>query len=113
MESILTGLRAGVVVVDRDLNVTSWNSKAEDLWGLRGDETKGKSILGLDIGLPVGQLLDNRRASLAGRDDRPEVVLDAVNRRGKPVRVRVTTTPLLGSGQARQGAILLMEATEQ
>ncbi len=32
-ESILTGVRSGVVVIDRDLRVTAWNHRAEDLWG--------------------------------------------------------------------------------
>src|SRR5262249_32301449 len=54
--SILESLRAGVVVLDADLTIESWNSEAEDMWGLRGDEVRGKSFFALDIGLPVSKL---------------------------------------------------------
>jgi two-component system CheB/CheR fusion protein len=36
------------------------------------------------------------------------VTLDAVNRRGKPIRCEVTCTPLTGS-EGLRGAILVME----
>jgi two-component system CheB/CheR fusion protein len=42
MEAILTSLRAGVAVVNREMHVRMWNRRAEDLWGLRprrGDRT--------------------------------------------------------------------------
>ena len=32
LDSILTSLRIGVVVVDRNLSVQIWNRRAEDLW---------------------------------------------------------------------------------
>ena len=53
LEAILTSLRAGVAVVDRDLQVQVWNQRAEDLWGLRRDEAVGQHFLNLDIGLPT------------------------------------------------------------
>src|SRR5262249_25137339 len=56
LESILTGLRSGVAVLDPELRVTVWNNQAEDLWGLRKEEVEGKHFLNLDIGLPVGEL---------------------------------------------------------
>jgi two-component system CheB/CheR fusion protein len=37
------------------------------------------------------------------------VELDAVNRRGKAIRCRVTCTPLIAPGDKRQGVILMME----
>src|SRR5205807_1972423 len=55
LESILSGVRTAVVVVDRELHVIAWNHRAEDLWGLRGDEVKGQNFLNLDIGLPIEQ----------------------------------------------------------
>src|SRR5437667_180926 len=53
LNSILSSLRGGVVVVDRNNNVLIWNYMAEDLWGLRAEEIKGQSLMDLDIGLPV------------------------------------------------------------
>jgi two-component system CheB/CheR fusion protein len=53
LNSILTGLRVGVVVVDRQLKVLEWNRRMEDMWGLRTNEVLGRSILDLDIGLQI------------------------------------------------------------
>jgi two-component system CheB/CheR fusion protein len=57
-----------------------WNQRAEDLWGLRGDEVRGRSFLGLDIGLPVAELRPLVRACLAGEADTRELTVDATNR---------------------------------
>jgi two-component system CheB/CheR fusion protein len=115
LESILTSLRGGVVMLDRDLRVQKWNRRAEDLWGLRPEEVEGKNFLNLDIGLPVDQLKGPIRACLASDTDKAfmEVVLDATNRRGKPMRVKVTCTQLANpKGRDPQGVILLMEETD-
>ena len=56
LEAILTGMRSGVVVLDRELHVIAWNPRAEDLWGLRADEVQAQTFLNLDIGLPIEQL---------------------------------------------------------
>ncbi|HEV2846952.1 MAG TPA: CheR family methyltransferase, partial [Thermoanaerobaculia bacterium] len=91
MGGVLGSFRAGVVVVDADLRVLVWNSAAEDLWGLRQDEVQGRYLLSLDIGLPAGPLHPLLRRQIGGDGDGHDVVeLDAVNRRGRPVRVRVT-----------------------
>jgi two-component system CheB/CheR fusion protein len=106
-ESVLTGLRAGVAVLDRNLQVRVWSEKAEDFWGLRGDEVRGQRFPDLDIGLPVQDLHEVLRQSLTG-DGHREQVLDGVNRRGKPIRCRVRVAPHAGP-QGIDGLILLME----
>jgi two-component system CheB/CheR fusion protein len=54
LNSILTSLQAGVVVVNPQFNILSWNHEAENLWGLRIDEVRGESLLSrvgfLDLG---------------------------------------------------------------
>jgi two-component system, chemotaxis family, CheB/CheR fusion protein len=35
LNSILTSIQNGVIVVSKDFNVEVWNAKSEDLWGLR------------------------------------------------------------------------------
>jgi two-component system CheB/CheR fusion protein len=112
LESILESMQAGVIVLDRDLTVESWNALAEDMWGLRPEETKQKNFLGLDIGLPVDQLRQPIRDVLSGTADTAEVTLDAVNRRGRAVVCKVTCSPLDAGGGARPGVILLMENAE-
>ncbi len=112
LNSILASLQAGVVVVNRQFNILSWNDEAENLWGLRVDEVRGQSLFSLDIGLPVDQLRDPIRNSLAG-DDRTEMVLQAINRRGQTIHCRISYNPLLSPQRQRQGVILLMEEIDR
>ncbi len=98
--SVLGSLRSGVAVFDRDLTVLSWNSPAQDLWGLRADEVLGHHLFNLEIGLPVERLRPLLRACVPaclracvpaclrewrGRGRRPAA------RRGQPAR---TTHPV-------------------
>ena len=110
MEAVFTGLRAGVTVIDRNLRVQVWNSRAEDLWGVRRDEAVGEHLLNLDIGLPVDRLKPGvRRLLSGGSPDHDQLVLDAINRRGRPVRVHVTATPLSDGEDGAAGVIILMD----
>src|SRR5205085_12473598 len=113
LESILACFHGGVIVVNRNMEVLVWNHRAEDLWGLRNGEVRDRHFLNLDIGLPVEKLRQPIRACLAGEGS-PEVDVDAVNRRGKHIRCRISCTPLFGPGREIRGTILLMEeiATE-
>jgi two-component system CheB/CheR fusion protein len=109
LESILTSVQVGVVVVDQNLRVQSWNRRSEDLWGLREREVQGQNFLGLDIGLPVEKLKQPVRACLAGQNDIQEATLKATNRRGKSIECRVTCTPLVSQSDGIRGVILLVE----
>ncbi|MGH7803683.1 MAG: CheR family methyltransferase [Candidatus Binatia bacterium] len=113
LESILTSLRGGVIVTDRDLRVQVWNERATDLWGLRAEEVHEKALFGLDIGFPLEELRQPIRACLGGDSNHHEVLVPATNRRGKKIRCRVTTTPLLGLDQQSRGVILLMEDADE
>jgi two-component system CheB/CheR fusion protein len=110
LRTILGGLRAGVAVVDRDLNVVLWNDRAEDLWGLRADEIQGRHFLNLDIGLPVEQLRTAIRACVAGDAPQERIVLDARDRRGRSFRCAVTCSPLADHNREIRGAIVLMDS---
>jgi two-component system CheB/CheR fusion protein len=109
LESILTSMRGAVVVVDGELKVLVWNQGAEELWGLREDEVRGKHLLGLDIGLPTERLKAPMRACLNGTKNHVTVAIEAVNRRGRPISCEIIVTPLLTRLQAIHGVILLME----
>jgi two-component system, chemotaxis family, CheB/CheR fusion protein len=89
--------------------VLIWNRVAEDLWGLRFDEVKGKSLFNLDIGLPVPRLRVPIRNSLGDEPEPQEFILDAVNRRGRSIKCRVSVNPFKGPRGGRQGAIIVME----
>ena len=109
LASILSSLRAGVIVLDRVLKVVVWNRRAEDLWGLRSDEVVGQPFLGLDMGLPTENLTRPIRSVLSGTGDQEPVVLDAVNRRGKKFRCLVRFAPLTGADRQREGVILFLD----
>jgi two-component system CheB/CheR fusion protein len=109
LESILTSLRAAVVVLDRDLQIQVWNGNSQDLWGLRPDEAIGKHFLNLDLSLDVNGLRQSIRGCLAGEIPYHEETLPATNRRGRAIQCKVTCTPLLGTAKEVRGVILLME----
>jgi two-component system CheB/CheR fusion protein len=108
-QSVVGSLASGAVALNQNFNILMWNQKAEDLWGLREDEVKGQSIMNLDIGLPVEKLRAAIRSCLAGDTDQKELVLDAINRRGKAIKCRIACSPLMAHNKQRQGVILLME----
>jgi two-component system CheB/CheR fusion protein len=109
LNSILTSLRGGVVVVNEDLQIITWNRQMEEMWGLRSEEVLGKSFLNLDVGLAVDRLRQAIRNCIAGHEHSHVVVEEATNRRGKPFRCEVTVTPLLGGDGEPRGAIVMMQ----
>jgi two-component system CheB/CheR fusion protein len=109
LESILANLHTAAVAVDANFHILLWNAAANEQWGVREDEVLGQSFMNLDIGLPVEQLRSPVRAVLTGRATFQEVVLEAMNRRGRTIQCRVTCAPLVGPERVTQGVILLME----
>ncbi|KAB8318001.1 PAS domain-containing protein [Tolypothrix campylonemoides VB511288] len=109
LESILTSLRVGVVVLGSDLEILIWNRTAEDMWGLRFDEVFSKQLISLDIGLPIEPLIQPLQAIISRESENHEVVLNAINRRGRAIACQVTCTPLQSSDLNIKGVILLME----
>ena len=109
LETVLTSLRAGVAVLNRDLQVQMWNRRAEDLWGLRREEAVGQHLLNLDIGLPTDQLRPLIRQTLSEPSVPLTIELKAVNRRGRTIDLRVLSKALTAPDGQATGAILLME----
>src|SRR5437660_1492610 len=79
------------------LEVIAWNETAENMWGVAAKEAQGQSIYDLGIGLPLDKLDTQIRACLNGNKDNKEHVLQAVNRRGKPMACRVTCKSFIGA----------------
>ena len=109
MDSLLSSLRIGVAVVDRDLSIKVWSRKSEDLWGVRQDEVIGEALLEQDIGLPVAPLAEAIRACFDRSSEREELLLQAINRRGKPIQCHVTCTPLMRGRSEIAAVVVLME----
>jgi two-component system CheB/CheR fusion protein len=113
LESILTSIRAGVVVLDTEMRILAWNRGAEDLWGLRQEEARGEHLLNLDIGFPLPELRPVVRSALSDASFDTTLNLRAVNRRGRSIDVRVVCGSLRNPAGDIQGAILVMEAQDQ
>jgi two-component system CheB/CheR fusion protein len=109
MESILGSLGAAVIVVNRDMIVQVWNRQADDMWGLREEEAVGQHFLNLDSGLPTDKIKGLVREVIFDGRTNGEVVLHAVNRRGRSIQLRVAATPLMSGSDGPHGALLLME----
>jgi two-component system CheB/CheR fusion protein len=109
LESVFTSLQSAVIVLDRDYQVKVWNSRSERLWGVRSDEAHDQHFLGLDIGLPVGDLKAPIREVLNGVKDNVALNLPAVSRRGKPIECQVTVSPLRTAERTIEGVILTIE----
>jgi two-component system CheB/CheR fusion protein len=107
LHSVLTGINAGVIVVDRELVVQIWNHWSEDLWGLRPAEVEGKHLMNLDFGLPVGELVRLARIALEDGVRSPRVSFPARNRRGRDFTCLVTCSPM--ASDSSTGVIILME----
>ena len=113
LQSILASLRSAVIVLDHDLEVKVWSDRAQELWGLRADEVRGKHFASLDIGPPSDQLMSRIRARLDGStaNSMPEherVILAATNRRGRSFQCEVLVC-LLSQEDASRGIILVMD----
>ncbi|MCU0534551.1 MAG: PAS domain S-box protein [Hydrococcus sp. Prado102] len=110
--SILGSLQVGVVVLDRQSNILSWNEEAKNLWGLRIEEVRGQSIFSLDLGFPVKQLRESIRNCIVGVNSSEELVIEAVNRRKRTIQYRINIKPLNSIEEECLGVLLLIEEVE-
>jgi two-component system CheB/CheR fusion protein len=109
LASLVSSIQFGMVVVDREMRVVMWNRGCEELWGLRSDETAGKVLGSLDIGLPTEAVKPLIGKAFVDPEITEETVVEAVNRRGRQTRVRVTCTAFRSAEGGVNGALLLME----
>ncbi|KJH72711.1 CheR family methyltransferase [Aliterella atlantica] len=109
LESVLSCLHSGVIVINRDLQIEIWNHQAENLWGLRHEEVQGQHLMNLNIGLPVEQLRQPLRSCLTGEEKNIVVNVVAIDRRGRTIQCNISCNPLYSATKEIRGAILFME----
>ena len=107
--SVLRSIGSAVIVVNEDLRVRVWSPGAEGLWGIRADEAEGKHLLTLDVGLPVQRIVPILQQMLTDKADSSETTVDALNRRGRTVRLHVGCSLLRGEDGTSHGVILVMD----
>jgi two-component system, chemotaxis family, CheB/CheR fusion protein len=112
LEGVLSSVAAGVVVLDADLRVRSWNKGAEELWGLRAEEVSNQVFFQLDFGLPTGKVRGIVNECLASSQRTGPIQVGAINRIGRTITCTVTCSPLKGNRDG-EGAVLLMEEVYQ
>jgi two-component system CheB/CheR fusion protein len=110
LEGVLSSVAAGVVVLDAEMRVRSWNRGAEDLWGLRADEVHQQGFFSLDFGLPAAELREIVQDCLDSRHRTGPLALEAVNRKGRTITCSVVCSPLDGQSD---GVVLLMEESSR
>jgi two-component system, chemotaxis family, CheB/CheR fusion protein len=108
LDSLINSIHLGMAVVDREMRVIVWNRGCEELWGLRSDEAVGTALTSLDFGLQVDEIKPSIGRAFVDADSAGETVVDAVTRRGRTARVRVTCMAFR-SPDSVKGALLLME----
>ncbi|MEV6499741.1 CheR family methyltransferase [Streptomyces prunicolor] len=106
LTAVLTSIEAGVVVLDHDLKVKSWNRGAVDLWGLRMDEVLDEEFFALDFGLPTDVLLPIVRTCMETRERTGPITLEALSRIGRSITCDVFCSPF---DSHNGGVVLLME----
>ena len=89
--SLLNSLNYGIVVLDRDAQVTAWNQTAERLLALRGEHAVGRQF----FALPIGQVGQQTRTPF-----------NAVLRSGDAVEVTNVTFTMAG-GASQPGTMRL------
>jgi two-component system CheB/CheR fusion protein len=110
VDSLVDSIYLGMTVVDKEMRVLIWNRGCEELWGLRTEETVGAMLPDLDFGLPMDEVKQLIGKAFVDPDSFGEVTVDAINRRGRSLRIRVSCTAFRDSGNSINGAVLLMEA---
>lgn len=104
LEGVLSSIAAGVVVLDADLRVHSWNRGAEDMWGLRAAEVRLQPFFALDFGLPTDDVRKVVADCQATGVRSGPVDIEAVNRIGRTILCSIACSPMDGGG-----VVLLME----
>ena len=76
---------------------------------LEAEEVRGKNFLALDIGLPVQPLRQSLTALRHDSGGPIEIIVDATNRRGRPIKVRVVCSHTGSPDRESRGVVVVMQ----
>jgi two-component system CheB/CheR fusion protein len=106
-EAIVDNAASAYIAIDTNGIVVFLNSQARRMLEV-GEEAVDRKLIELDTGLPVQQLEPAVRSVIAGGEV-VDIRVNAVERRGRPIRCRVRVSPLLYEDRASHGAVLFVE----
>jgi two-component system NtrC family sensor kinase len=107
-ENIVESLNVGVLAVDLDGMVESWNTQMEQLFGVPRHEAVGRR---LDSLLP-GELA-SEIAARAGQEQITGIYKHRLEHRGRILTLNVSITPLVSKSGERIGRLLLLDDVTQ
>jgi two-component system CheB/CheR fusion protein len=108
-EAVLRSMDTGVIVLDHEMKVRSWNRWSENTWGLRSEEVLGQRLSSIDISLPVLKLTGDIQRALSGDLRQPAIEFQALDRRGRMLDFRALLLPLLYGPRDARGIVLIIE----
>jgi PAS domain S-box-containing protein len=106
LASIIRDSAEGIVTLDPDDRITSWNRAAERIFGWRSEE-----VVGMDVGrmIPDDPTIVEERRQVGGRLRAGETVRDhettRIRKDGKPIAVRISWSPLRDASGRHLGAM--------
>lgn len=109
LESVLRAMNGGIVVIDQQHSIQTWNRWSENSWGLRAEDVIGTAFEALDIGLPVHQLRDALSLVKHGGEEQVDHQLEGVDRRGRRIVCRVRISQLMDEGGKNHGLVLVFQ----
>jgi len=109
LESALRAMNGGIVVLDKNHAIRSWNRWSENTWGVRAEEAVGTSFDTLEIGLPTEMLRESLAAVQAGREEQAERLLEGVDRRGRRILCRIRISTLMDDDGNTHGLVLIFQ----
>jgi len=106
--SLVNSFEHGVIVIDRDAMVTSWNEAAEQMWGLRASQVVGRQFFTLPIGDVAQRAHQAFQAVLASGQSIEVPDVGYSRQAGQTARGTLRLLPLRDAAHATVGAFVLM-----
>src|SRR5713226_2243280 len=107
-ENIVESLNVGVLAVDLDGIVESWNTRMEQLFGVTRQEAVGRQLTSL--------LPEDLAHEIAARGDQEQITgiyKQRLQHQGKSLTLNVSITPLVSKSSERIGRLLLFDDVTQ
>ncbi|SNQ62830.1 CheR family methyltransferase [Candidatus Methanoperedens nitratireducens] len=115
-KTIVQSMNQSLIVLNRNGIITTWNPAAELLWGLKEEDTVGKSIFSFspELGIKVEVLRQKIRQVVENRTTYREGALEHVVPSGEKRLMELTITPLIDIMDKPVGTVILsQDVTEE